>query len=84
MVAPNPTTTGNQVIVNITNDYVVATGGLNVRFIRASTGITQSTQRIYYNGQPVNMAGFPTGNYTVQVVLEDNTVLATTLIVSDN
>ena len=84
IVAPSPTTTGNQVVINITNDYVGASGGLDVRFIRMSTGIVHSTQRIYNNGQPVSTTGFPTGSYTVRAALEDNTVLTTTLIVSDN
>ena len=82
IVAPNPTTAGGQVVVNVTKDYVVTPAGLDVRFIRTSTGSVQSTQRIYQNGEFVSTASFPTGNYTVRVSLDDNTVLTTTMIVN--
>lgn len=82
IVYPNPTTNGSQVSVNITNSYVVPSTGINVRLIRTSTGSIQSTQQIYNNGATINTTGFPTGNYTVRIELEDSSLLTTTLIIN--
>ena len=82
IVFPNPTSSGNQVSVNITDSYVVASSGLDVRLIRTSTGSVQSTQRIYSNGASINTSGLPTGNYTVRVALEDSSVLTTTMVIN--
>jgi hypothetical protein len=83
IVAPNPARHGDEVYVGITDNYLVNSNGLDVVFVRTGFGTVQSTQRIYYNGQAVSIANFPVGNYAVQVVLDDNSVVTTTLVVTD-
>lgn len=85
IVAPNPATNSDQVTVRISQekDYLMNAKGVEVRFLRTGTGSVQKIERISQNGQSVSIAHFPPGNYTVQVVLEDRTVLTTTLVVSE-
>jgi hypothetical protein len=82
ILAPNPAR--DLVYVTISNDYVVPTQGINVRLTRTDLGVTQSTRRIYQNGDTIQISDLSSGTYNVQVTLSDASILNATLIIQQN